>query len=189
MTPADGATSPAAMRYRIYRHSVLISERVTNVAPTGYTLADRRAAVVSSGYVRLLGYPVTAPDAGSCTEFTQRFRPLPFPFRGGVEMPKEERGVYYARHTIDGCQVLYAVKSDGDRLPKVIVLRPMIDRAAAEDHMWRQLDRLDPVAPRLALVLVQRNTPEPEGPPISSTAFAMARARRYQQQGILRRLS
>lgn len=64
----------------------------------------------------------------------------------------ERRGIYWAKHRIDGYPVLYAVKSNGDRLPKVVVLRP--GRTALQAAAWLQakLDLEDPPRPRLTLV-------------------------------------
>lgn len=69
----------------------------------------------------------------------------------------EPRGVYYYRHTIDGCRALYAVKRNGDRLRirgrvKTIVLKPGISEEHAVAWLWQMLERLDPEPPPLTLV-------------------------------------
>jgi hypothetical protein len=73
--------------------------------------------------------------------------------RDGAELPAEierlDRGVYKARWTIDGYPVLYAVRSNGDRLPSLIVLRWGVSESDAWHRLRRRLDRKDPVGPRL----------------------------------------
>lgn len=88
---------------------------------------------------------------------------------------REARGVYYAPHTIDGFRVLYAVKRNGDRLPRVVVLRPMVDEAAAVAWLEQQLDKHDP-GPRLVL---DRPAPPLPPPPESNLSYTMRRAQQY----------
>ncbi len=90
-------------------------------------------------------------------------RLIPFPRQPGKrrgkrpkdrdEQPAEaerlERGVYKARWTIDGRPVLFAVRSNGDRLPSLVVLRDGVSESDAWHRLRRRLDRDDPVGPRL----------------------------------------
>ena len=61
------------------------------------------------------------------------------------------RGVYRAPYRIDGCPVLYAVTSAGERLKKIVVLRPGVSEERAVRWFEEILDRVDP-RPQLRLV-------------------------------------
>lgn len=99
-----------------------------------------------------------------------------------MQAAAEGRGVYLAHYTIEGFPVLYAMKRNGDRLPRVVVLRPMVDRAAATAWLRAQLDQHDP-GPRLVV-----EKPAVPPPPESSTAYAMRIARKVQIAGTVRRI-
>lgn len=62
----------------------------------------------------------------------------------------EERGVYWEPYLKHGRRVLYAVKSDGERL-RGLVLLDDTDEDDAIEFLWRNLDAEDPV-PKLELV-------------------------------------
>lgn len=62
------------------------------------------------------------------------------------------RGVLRARWTIDGYPVLYALKANGDRLKKIVVLREGVSEERAYRWLNELLDRLDPPRPQLHLV-------------------------------------
>ena len=67
-------------------------------------------------------------------------------------MPAElPRGVYRAPYRIDGCPVLYAVTSAGERFKKIIVLREGVSEERAVRWFEELLDRVDP-RPQLQLV-------------------------------------
>lgn len=73
--------------------------------------------------------------------------------RGATERTREEaRGIYTAWYRIDGCEVLYAVTSAGERLKKIIVLRPGVSEERAIRWLEDMLDRVDPPRPALTLV-------------------------------------
>lgn len=101
-------------------------------------------------------------------------------------MIREQRGVYVAPHTIDGCPFLYAIKRNGDRLPRIVVLRPDVDRGAAVEYLTAQLDRHDP-GPRL--VVEAAAAPALPPPPESATAYAMRIAQQVQKTRPIRRIS
>lgn len=73
--------------------------------------------------------------------------------------PRYRRGIYRAKYTIDGYGVLFGIKSNGDRLRKIIVLRPGVPEARAANWLQQVLDRVDPLPlippPRLRLVTDQ----------------------------------
>lgn len=67
-----------------------------------------------------------------------------------------ERGVYKACYRMDGCEVLYAITSAGERLRKIVLLRPGVSETRA--YLWLNdvLNRVDPPRPPLRLVPDQR---------------------------------
>ena len=67
------------------------------------------------------------------------------------------RGIYRAPYLIDGCPVLLAVTSRGERLKRVVVLRAGVSESRATEWLETVLDRLDPPRPALRLV----SAPEP----------------------------
>lgn len=81
-------------------------------------------------------------------------------------MALAKRGVFKAWYRIDGHEVLYAVKANGDRLEKIVVLRPGVSEARAYTWLGQVLDRVDPPAPppppRPRLQLVPDEAPKPK---------------------------
>ncbi|NUO62682.1 MAG: hypothetical protein HOQ34_03825 [Gemmatimonadaceae bacterium] len=71
---------------------------------------------------------------------------------GSAAEEMEARGVYVADWTMDGHRVLYAVTSAGERLKKLIVLRPGVSEERAVRWFEEVLDRVDPPRPVLRLV-------------------------------------
>lgn len=72
----------------------------------------------------------------------------------------EERGVYWAPYTKQGLPVLYAVKSNGERLDPGLILMPDSSADDAIDYLWRQLDKQDPIR-KLELVKSESRPPAP----------------------------
>ncbi|NUO65332.1 MAG: hypothetical protein HOQ12_01840 [Gemmatimonadaceae bacterium] len=74
-----------------------------------------------------------------------------------------ERGVYRAPYQMNGCGVLFAVTSRGERLQKIVVLRPGVSEARAMRWLEEVLDRVDPPRPPLRLL---PPTPPPRQIPV-----------------------
>jgi hypothetical protein len=91
----------------------------------------------------------------------------------------EPRGVYEYDHTIDGCPAYYAVKENGDRLEKIVVVRHgRVAEAVA--WLWRKLDAEDPPGPKLRLVT--------DSPPAPARPRAMTYAEIEQIDDPIRRM-
>lgn len=83
-------------------------------------------------------------------------------------VPREKRGVYWARYTKNGRPICYAVDSRGEIIRRYVVTSD--DRAAAAiESLWSYLDAVDPQAQlrlvKPALLPTTARTPEPEFDP------------------------
>lgn len=79
---------------------------------------------------------------------------------------REERGVYFAKHTDAGRRILYAVDSHGDLVKPRVLIRAdasPLSLKASVNYLWNRLDIVDPQPRRRRLQLVV-DTPEPIEP-------------------------
>jgi hypothetical protein len=105
--------------------------------------------------------------------------------RGSTAMQLEERGVYKAAHRYhDGNEYLYAIRRDGTRLKKIIVLLPGVSEPRAVAWLEQLLDREDPPGPRLVVAAPIAAAPQPKPPEFIEHAItaALRRAKKVAQR-------
>jgi hypothetical protein len=95
--------------------------------------------------------------------------------RSAAAAVRDERGVYKAAHRYhDGNEYLYAVRRDGTRLKKIVVLLPGVSEPRAVAWLEQLLDREDPPGPRLVVAAPTVVTPQPKPPEFIEHAITAA---------------